>query len=217
MSKLVVTNIETQNIKFDSDTTAFTIASDGSIAGTGAHKTVIIANNTTGGTGLTGIAFDLSMDTSYAFQRFVIENLYSSLQNDMYVRTRKASNNTYYTSSNEYAWAYRYVTSGGAAGSGSNGADYGRICGHGIGNADTETGNWIIDVYNNTASGTGKYTLLKWQRFGWHSTPHAVSEDGHVIERPTSISTTNQFKLYGSGGGQTLSYSGYVHYGFKRS
>ena len=29
MSKLVVTNIETQNIKFDSDTTAFTIGSDG--------------------------------------------------------------------------------------------------------------------------------------------------------------------------------------------
>ena len=29
MSRLVVTNIETQNIKFDSDTTAFTIGSDG--------------------------------------------------------------------------------------------------------------------------------------------------------------------------------------------
>ena len=216
MSRLIVSNIETQNIKFDSDTTAFTIGSDGSIAGTGAHKTVIIANNTTGGTGLTEIAFDLSMDTSYAFQRVVVENLYSSAQNDMYARTRKASNNTYYTSGGEYAWAYRYVTSGGAAGSGSNGANYGRICGHGIGNADTETGNWIIDVYNNTASGTGKYTLIKWQRFGWHSTPHAVSEDGHIIENVTP-DTTNQFKIYGSAGGQTLSYSGYVHYGFKRS
>ena len=29
MSRLIVTNIETQNIKFDSDTTAFTIGSDG--------------------------------------------------------------------------------------------------------------------------------------------------------------------------------------------
>jgi hypothetical protein len=35
MSKLVVTNIETQNIKFDSDTTAFTIASDGATAFSG--------------------------------------------------------------------------------------------------------------------------------------------------------------------------------------
>ena len=47
MSKLVVTNIETQNIKFDSDTTAFTIASDGTTTGAGANKTVIIANDTT--------------------------------------------------------------------------------------------------------------------------------------------------------------------------
>ncbi len=36
MSKLVVTNIETQNIKFDSDTTAFTINSSGAISG-GSH------------------------------------------------------------------------------------------------------------------------------------------------------------------------------------
>ena len=32
MSRLIVTNIETQNIKFDSDTTAFTIGSDGTTA-----------------------------------------------------------------------------------------------------------------------------------------------------------------------------------------
>ena len=36
MSKLIVTNIETQNIKFDSDTTAFTINSSGAISG-GSH------------------------------------------------------------------------------------------------------------------------------------------------------------------------------------
>lgn len=39
MSKLVVTNIETQNIKFDSDTTAFTIGSDGGIKGEGSATT----------------------------------------------------------------------------------------------------------------------------------------------------------------------------------
>ena len=37
MSKLVVTNIETQNIKFDSDTTAFTIGSDGTTTGQGTY------------------------------------------------------------------------------------------------------------------------------------------------------------------------------------
>ena len=32
MSRLIVTNVETQNIKFDSDTTAFTISSTGDMA-----------------------------------------------------------------------------------------------------------------------------------------------------------------------------------------
>ena len=40
MSRLVVTNIETQNIKFDSDTTAFTIGSDGVLSGTGSPAMV---------------------------------------------------------------------------------------------------------------------------------------------------------------------------------
>jgi len=42
MSKLVVTNIETQNIKFDSDTTAFTIASDGTTSGISANTKVLL-------------------------------------------------------------------------------------------------------------------------------------------------------------------------------
>ena len=40
MSRLIVTNVETQNIKFDSDTTAFTIASDGTTSGAGAGAMV---------------------------------------------------------------------------------------------------------------------------------------------------------------------------------
>ena len=40
MSRLVVTNIETQNIKFDSDTTAFTIGSDGIVTGNNASAMI---------------------------------------------------------------------------------------------------------------------------------------------------------------------------------
>ena len=40
MSRLIVSNIETQNIKFDSDTTAFTIGSDGVLSGTGSPAMV---------------------------------------------------------------------------------------------------------------------------------------------------------------------------------
>lgn len=39
MSRLIVSNIETQNIKFDSDTTAFTIGSDGGIKAEGTATT----------------------------------------------------------------------------------------------------------------------------------------------------------------------------------
>jgi len=41
MSRLIVSNIETQNIKFDSDTTAFSINSSGALGNT------TVANNTT--------------------------------------------------------------------------------------------------------------------------------------------------------------------------
>ena len=208
MSKLVVTNIETQNIKFDSDTTAFTIASDGTTTGAGANKTVIIANDTTGGTA-NEIAFDLSMDTSYIYQRFIITGMYSSHSSDIYVRTRRASDNS-------YGWAYRYVTSGGTGGSGSNGATYGRFCGHGMGDLITEINTYIIDVYNNAASGSGKETTIHWQRYGISGSDVYCNEDGHVME--TATTTTNQFKIYSSaGGGSTVTYDGYVHYGFLRS
>jgi hypothetical protein len=48
MSRLIVSNIETQNIKYDSDTTAFTIASDGTTSGVGAGamvKLLSVENN----------------------------------------------------------------------------------------------------------------------------------------------------------------------------
>ena len=46
MSRLIVSNIETQNIKFDSDTTAFTIASDGTTSGVGAGAMVLLHTTT---------------------------------------------------------------------------------------------------------------------------------------------------------------------------
>ena len=214
MSKLVVTNIETQNIKFDSDTTAFTIGSDGTTTGAGANKTVIIANDTSGGTAAE-IAFDLSMDTSYIFQRFIITGMYSSHTNDVYARTRRASDNSYYTGNNSYGWAYRYVTSGGTGGSGSNGATYGRFCGHGFGNVIGEISTYIVDVYNNAVSGSGKETTLHWQRYGISGSDVYCNEDGHLME--TATTTTNQWKMYSSAGSSTMTYDGYVHYGFLRS
>ena len=56
MSKLVVTNIETQNIKFDSDTTAFTISSTGATSGVGAGAMVSLLDTTS----VSGATYDIS-------------------------------------------------------------------------------------------------------------------------------------------------------------
>ena len=52
MSRLVVTNIETQNIKFDSDTTAFTIGSDGIVTGNNASAMIKLLSATIGNTSM---------------------------------------------------------------------------------------------------------------------------------------------------------------------
>ena len=210
MSRLIVSNIETQNIKFDSDTTAFTIASDGTLSGTSGDKRVLIANDTTGGTA-SELVFDLSMDTSYLYQRYEIEQVYSSGGGDIYWRSRRASDNTFFTGSNSYAYAYHYAATGGSSGSGSSGQTYGRLNGYGIGNESTEPRRWIIDIYDNATN--GRHTHALWRNSGWYNGGHC-DEIGMTMELATT--TTNQWKMYNGSGG-TLTYSGYVHYGIKRS
>ena len=69
MSRLIVTNIETQNIKFDSDTTAFTISSDGNTTGSGMDK-LASASATSVNT------VDISLDYSgYANFRLILNTI----------------------------------------------------------------------------------------------------------------------------------------------
>ena len=65
MSRLIVSNIETQNIKFDSDTTAFTIASDGRTSGIGMGAKILLNSVTASSVasvefkhGTNGVVFD---------------------------------------------------------------------------------------------------------------------------------------------------------------
>ena len=197
-------------IQAESMNLADTFAFTGTVSGAGVD---IIANDTTGGTTLSEIEFDLSMDTDYIYQRFIIENVYASAAQDLLLQSRRASDNTYFTGSNSYAYAYLYATSSGSGGSGSDGQTYGRIVGHGLGNASNETSTFFIDVTNNALSGTGKYTKFTIIRNGWNSAPRMATESNTCLEQATT--TTNRFKLYLASG--TLSYSGYTHLGFKRS
>ena len=65
MSRLIVSNVETQNIKFDSDTTAFTIASDGRTSGIGMGAKILLNSVTASSVasvefkhGTNGVVFD---------------------------------------------------------------------------------------------------------------------------------------------------------------
>ena len=170
----------------------------------------VITNNTTGGTA-SELVFDLSMDTSYLYQRYEIEQVYSSGGGDIYWRSRRASDNTFFTGSNSYAYAYHYAATGGSGGSGNSGSTYGRINGYGIGNESTEPRRWIIDIYDNATNGLHTHAL--WRNSGWYNGGHC-DEMGMTMELATT--TTNQWKMYNGSGG-TLTYSGYVHYGIKRA
>jgi len=67
MSRLIVSSIETQNIKFDSDTTAFTIGSDGVLSGTGAPAMVLL-NTTTVSSGTTNVDIEQFSSTYSAYK-----------------------------------------------------------------------------------------------------------------------------------------------------
>ena len=65
MSKLVVTNIETQNIKFDSDTTAFTIGSDGVVTGNNAPAMIKLFESNFGSSAGEGSITHYDIDSTY--------------------------------------------------------------------------------------------------------------------------------------------------------
>lgn len=211
MSRLIVTNVETQNIKFDSDTTAFTINSSGATTGVGAGKMIALANDTTGGNG-SALEFDLSMDTSYLYQTIIVEGVYGAASNDVYLQSRRASDNTYFTGSGSYAWSAFGYGAGSQGGNSSNSDTKARIVYHGTGNASTEKSKYVFNIYDNHVSGVQTHFIGT--RTGWMSTPGVTNEKFHVLELATT--TTNRFKIYLSGGG-TIYYDGYVHYGIKRT
>ena len=112
------------------------------------------------------LEFDLSMDTSYLYQRFVIEGVWGAASNDIYFQSRRASDNTYFTGSNSYAWTAHGYGNGQHGGNSSNGDTKGRIVYHGIGNANTEKSKFIFDIYDCHVS--GRQTHFNGSRTGWH-------------------------------------------------
>ena len=119
MSKLVVTNIETQNIKFDSDTTAFIVASDGTTSGVGAPMTRLASGSST------STVSELEISTNYAgFNNFKLtmnvngDNTSSTTGRMLWKRDGQSS----YDSSTDYAYQSALIDSGSGNNDNQNGS-----------------------------------------------------------------------------------------------
>ena len=124
MSKLVVTNIETQNIKFDSDTTAFTIASDGTVSGTGDNATMVLLRKITASS-VSSIEFihgsnGVVLDSTYSRYEITIDTMIPA--NAQHLRVYGSSNggSSYFGDSTYNTMVHRSYTNGSSTASDTN-------------------------------------------------------------------------------------------------
>jgi hypothetical protein len=116
MSKLVVTNIETQNIKFDSDTTAFTIASDGTVSGTGDNATMVLLRKITASS-VSSIEFihgsnGVVLDSTYSRYEITIDTMIPANAQNLRVYGSSNGGSSYYGDSTYNTMVHRSYTNG---------------------------------------------------------------------------------------------------------
>ena len=109
MSRLVVTNIETQNIKFDSDTTAFTIGSDGIVTGNNASAMIKLLSATIGNTSMYVI------DSTYinsTYNTYLIQGEFLPVSDGHYLYSDAYVGGSVVSSGNVYGRYVREIGSG---------------------------------------------------------------------------------------------------------
>ena len=111
MSRLIVSNIETQNIKFDSDTPAIAISSDGSVTGAGGME---LLQTQTAGSDVANITFTSTVLTSTYSKYFVIGNVIGSGNFNVFPSIDNGSN--YNLSTAATGEGYYFNTSGNNSG-----------------------------------------------------------------------------------------------------
>ena len=109
MSKLVVTNIETQNIKYDSDTTAFVIGSDGIVTGNNASAMIKLLSATIGNTSMYVI------DSTYinsTYNTYLIQGEFLPVSDGHYLYSDAYVGGSVVSSGNVYGRYVREIGSG---------------------------------------------------------------------------------------------------------
>ena len=116
MSRLIVSNIETQNIKFDSDTTAFTIASDGTVSGTGDNATMVLLRKVTASS-VSSIEFihnsnGVVLDSTYSRYEITIDTCVGANAQNLRVYGSSNGGSSYYGDSTYNTMVHRSYTNG---------------------------------------------------------------------------------------------------------
>ena len=109
MSRLIVSNIETQNIKFDSDTTAFTIGSDGIVTGSNASAMIKLLSATIGNTSMYVI------DSTYinsTYNTYLIQGEFLPVSDGHYLYSDAYVGGSVVSSGNVYGRYVREIGSG---------------------------------------------------------------------------------------------------------
>lgn len=207
MSRLIVTNIETQNIKYDSDTTAFTISSTGATSGVGAGSMVLISTITASGED--EIDFTSAFSSAYTNYEIHGSNIHTS--GDQVAVSVRVLIGGGVKSDSHYRYSRIRNYSGDAAYAGvaeQTDTEFAKICGELTGNAAGEHTNFRMTIYNPL--GTDNFKTLETKastvdRNGDHFQIHSSGHYKNGVAALTGIRffvasgniASGTFKLYG--------------------
>ena len=198
MSKLVVTNIETQNIKFDSDTTAFTIGSDGVLSGTGSPAMVKLLNVT-----ISSAVSQYDISSTYINSTYDTYYLDASLlpsDDNVYFYIRAFVDGTIVSSGSQYGSESQRI--GGAYSSGglnSNGSSTFHLNSTQCGNADGE-GITVSCHMQNINSTTRPFCISGLSNWYYTDAAHNATVFGGGFIPSSRASVINGIRLWFSSG-----------------
>tara|TARA_B100001057_G_scaffold116822_1_gene115347 strand:+ start:839 stop:1480 length:642 start_codon:yes stop_codon:yes gene_type:complete len=166
MSRLIVSNIETQNIKFDSDTTAFTIGSDGIVTGNNAPAMVKLFEGSFGSSSGDGSITHYDIDSTY------INSTYDAYDIIGYFRP---------SGDNRYLYM-KLMTSGSVITSNHLGYEYLYAAGTHAGGGNTESSFGFQAFGSGTAEGRGTKLHARVSNVNNTSSPCSITASVNYME-----------------------------------
>ena len=195
MSRLIVTNIETQNIKFDSDTTAFTIGSDGIVTGNNASAMIKLLSATIGNTSMYVI------DSTYinsTYNIYLIQAEFLPVSDGHYLYSDAYVGGSVVDSGNNYGRYVREIGSGDVWNSGGQ-SEFVLYNRNSLGNATGE-GITINAVLQNVNSTTRPACITGTSAYHGTSAGTRVANFGGTFNASQASSVVNGINFYISSG-----------------